>query len=518
MRRALLRYLVLLTTIMLARQAMAQQQVISERADNIAITIYHAPDGADGTLFRGRPRGYALITEERIVSLPAGETQIRFEGVAEGLLPETAVIEGLPEGVKEKNRDARLLSPSGLIDAYLKRAVSIIRTNPATGNSQTFDALITAGPDGGVVLETDEGFEAWRCSGLPERMSYPSIPANLSAKPTLSVMTISDQPISIKLKLTYLAEGFDWRADYIAQVRDTNVRGKKSVNLFAWLTIANGGNQSFSSAHLNAVAGNPARNGRSRPPAATGRKLNLSCWPMQKTHEVPLYERNIPEVYARDRANDPPLVEEITVTAARNILSDASPALVAEQEDLGDLKLYRIPEPIDINAKGQKQIAMLGQDKTSFYLHYAAEFRRTENENSGMSILLESRNRKDHGLGLPMPAGNILVFEEGDSGPLLTGRDRISDRAIGELISVTAGYSSNVRIRASRIMKQNSLEEWTITLTNAHRHAVRAKVAIPYQLIDKHPQVEKIDGIPTWETEIPANGEISLTSRISLIY
>src|SRR3712207_8448528 len=57
------------------------------------------------TLFRSL-NGYALITETRRVSIPAGESDIRFEGVAGGILPETAILGGLPAGGVEKNQDA----------------------------------------------------------------------------------------------------------------------------------------------------------------------------------------------------------------------------------------------------------------------------------------------------------------------------------------------------------------------------------------------------------------------------
>jgi hypothetical protein len=56
--------------------------------------------------------GYALITETRRISIPAGEGEIRFEGVAGAILPESAIVTGLPEGVIEKNQDAWLLSPA----------------------------------------------------------------------------------------------------------------------------------------------------------------------------------------------------------------------------------------------------------------------------------------------------------------------------------------------------------------------------------------------------------------------
>src|SRR3546814_6393419 len=118
--------------------------------------------------------------------------------------------------VVEKNRDARLLSPAGLVDAYLKRRVTLRRTDRATGKVREQEAVIQAGPTGGVIVETDAGFEALGCSGLPERMLYPDVPKDLSAKPTLSVMVESAAARTVTVQLLYLAEGFDWAANYVA--------------------------------------------------------------------------------------------------------------------------------------------------------------------------------------------------------------------------------------------------------------------------------------------------------------
>lgn len=115
--------------------AFKRQSVISGAPSHASLTVYRGDEQSQCDLRDVDitwPCGYALITETRVVDLPAGEFVLRFEGVAEGAFPETAIVSGLPHGVIEKNRDARLLSPSGLVDAYLRRAVQIRRTNIAT--------------------------------------------------------------------------------------------------------------------------------------------------------------------------------------------------------------------------------------------------------------------------------------------------------------------------------------------------------------------------------------------------
>ena len=89
--------------------------------------------------------GYALISETRRVTLPAGETELRFEGVAGGIVPQSAIVTGLPEGVIERNRDAYLLSPATLLDRSLGQRVHLRRTSRATGAVREQEAIVRTG-------------------------------------------------------------------------------------------------------------------------------------------------------------------------------------------------------------------------------------------------------------------------------------------------------------------------------------------------------------------------------------
>src|SRR3546814_1534197 len=79
---------------------------------------------------------------------------------------------GLPGGVVQKNRDAALLSPASLLDGSLGNRVHIRRTDGATGKVTEEEAIIRSGAAGAVVLQTAAGYEALRCTGLPETILY----------------------------------------------------------------------------------------------------------------------------------------------------------------------------------------------------------------------------------------------------------------------------------------------------------------------------------------------------------
>ncbi|MBL0915435.1 MAG: hypothetical protein IBJ13_07945, partial [Sphingopyxis sp.] len=87
----------------LAVQAQDAPIVVSSAIEDTAVTVYRSPNRGGGGIDPDWPDGFAFITETRRVTLPAGRAVLRFEGVSEGLLPETAVIGGMPDGIVGKN-------------------------------------------------------------------------------------------------------------------------------------------------------------------------------------------------------------------------------------------------------------------------------------------------------------------------------------------------------------------------------------------------------------------------------
>jgi hypothetical protein len=503
--------------------------VISPSAEAVSLSVYRNPDGKppiDGEW----PNGYALITETRTVELPAGEIVLRFEGVADGMFPESAIVSGLPTGVREKNRDARLLSPLGLVDAYLKRTVNLRRTNRRTGLVRDMQARITAAPNGAVILESSEGFEALNCTGLPERMLFDQVPANLSAKPTLSVLATSTQAVKATVTLSYMAEGFDWHANYLFTVQSLSDGGAARVDLLAWLTLVNGGEQSFINSQTVVVAGAPNRVARKAAVLPEGGALRLQCWPSGRTDQVPRRTQLTPDdKRAPGEPGDEETLDLVMVTGRRVSASEmsAAPVMVAEQEDLGDLKLYRVPEPVTVNANGQKQVALMLKPGVKLDAYYTAAFADSDEEQP-MYLTFRTDNHLKNGLGLPLPSGQAEVFEQTDIGPLWLGASSIRDFAIGEKLELYISPASDVRMttveekrsskesEVARSAIDNQESSWRLTLSNAKPNAVSAEVMIPFKLARSVKAIKRIDGVPTWKTTIPANGEVSIQFAVVL--
>jgi hypothetical protein len=78
--------------------AAAQQRVLSPAPEAVSVTVYRNPGrGLDDAMQLYWLGGYALVTETRTIDLPAGASEIRFEGVADTLLPASVIVSGLPQ-------------------------------------------------------------------------------------------------------------------------------------------------------------------------------------------------------------------------------------------------------------------------------------------------------------------------------------------------------------------------------------------------------------------------------------
>jgi hypothetical protein len=476
--------------------AAAREAVEASPPQGLAVTLYRDPNrGPEQPMERDFPQGFAMISETRQVTLPPGESTVRFTGVAEGMVAESAIVTGLPGGTIEKNRNADLLSPAALVDGTLGNRVTVTRTNPATGAAVAESAIVRTRADGGLVLETSGGFEAVRCSGLPESLSFDRVPAGLSAQPVFSIDTRDLRGGTYTVQLTYLAWGFDWQAHYVATIEEPRRGADLRMRLMSWLTLLNDNGQSFPNAELLVVAGklNVTSDYQSLSDPPDARPLQLTCFPLGSTAAgSPLpglgASLNKLEQYA---ASPVSLVSEdaITVTGSRMARQDmaaSAPAMVASEEQLGDLKLYRVPEPVTVSAKGLKQVAFLDRPGVTGKLLYKAVCSPWDNQDDALpgGMLLATVNDRRHGLGVALPQGGITVVEASSAGELLVAEERLRDYAEGQDVELYVGASAQVFAHCQRPAGVDPGEDparWTamrLVLSNANPAAVTVRIGL----------------------------------------
>ncbi len=530
----------------LAAQTLEQsgdREVVDASApSDLSVTIYRDPDrAADAPLRRSNPQGMAMISETRRVTLPKGESTIRFEGVAEGMVGVSAIVTGLPGGTIEKNRNAELLSPAALVNGTLGNRVTVTRTNPATGEAKAEQAIVRTRADGGLVLETSQGFEAVRCAGLPEKLTFDRIPKGLSASPVFSVDTRSPEGGTYDVTLTYLAWGFDWQANYVATLLEKPA-GKASakadggefpLHLLSWLTLVNDNGQSFDQAKLQIVAGrlNVESDYRTLADPPKAARLQLTCYPFGSTAEGTDIDAFLPP--PPPPPMPPPMAappspvmmaraELVVVTGAR--LDRLPQVKTASEENLGDLKLFRVPARVDVSAKGMKQVAFLNKDAVKArYLYQAAcepyaWFDDQSRPPTPASLLLVTKNEEAKGLGIALPQGSMTLYEPTARGDQLAGKTSLRDYARGQDMELELGGSRQVFARCAAVgvggspRKAVDTRQWTAMraeLTNANPHAITLRLQLGWggrrEIRFPGKKVVVKNGYQTVEVTIPAN-------------
>lgn len=504
----------------LAGPALAQIVITSARPDRVAVTLYRNPERpasqAPDPEWLG---GFALVTETRRVTLPAGESELRFEGVAGGIVPQSAIVSGFPNGTVERNRDAYLLSPSTLLDRSLGQRVMIRRTSRATGRVTRTEAVIRSGAGGAVVLQTREGVEALRCTGLPEMLAYPSLPTGLSARPTLSVRTRASRRITATVTLSYLASGFDWQATYVATVSPDYTH----VDLLAWLSLSSNDETSFVQADVQAVAGRLNREEVAEQPREGG-PLQLQCWPAATTSDIPLEEwqrmamgrgRNLLE-----RSSGDIVVTGSRIPAPPNLTSVLPiTTLTADQEDLGDVKLYRIPEAVTLAARSQKQVAFLNVERIPIRNVHRQTFDERsafETEPAEPYAVLLVRNRRGEALAAPLPAGSMLVVVPGPDRPFLLGEASIRDHSLGEDLVVAYSRAPGVLGRLRLLSRENNVARFMVTVSNDQAEPIAFEGELDFRIARANARLGSRNGRPLWTVTVPANGRAVLCFSTAL--
>jgi hypothetical protein len=497
-----------------AEERLPERTVLSPAPDAVAVTVYRAPDrGADDAMNLGWLEGYALITETRTVDVPAGAAAIRFEGVAGGILPESALVSGLPAGVLEKNLDADLLSARNLYARAFGRPVILRRHRGKDGRGAVTEerAVIRSAPDGAAILQTKSGFEVADCGrGISDALVYTEMPEGLVAKPTLSVRTESPAAARATITLSYLAWGFDWQTNYVVSLDPAT--GK--AHMLAWVTLASSDPTSFADAATAVVGGKVNREeGQARRAAQDG-DLVLRCY---------LGRSSVPPPPRMLGYAAPPMMEamdaEIIVTSRRSMAVMAAPMALARvtEEALGDLKLYRVPMPTTVAANAQKQVAMHDLHGVKLKVFHTATLENGSDTQA--AIKLRTRNRKEEGLGVALPGGPVAVFEPHGGEMLLVGQGSMGDYAVNEDVELTLGASPNVHVAVEAIRATPTARDYAATVTNANPWPITFEGTVGLgdgNRIEKpSSRLTRKFGRPLWTTTVPADGEAVLRYRIA---
>lgn len=416
--------------------------VVSSGPDAVTATLYQSAEGYPDV---------ALINETRAVDLPGGEVVLHFDDVASTMIPQTAQITGLPGVVRESDFDYDLFDTATVLRKSIGHPVELVRTPPKSAEIHRFGTLIS--DQGVVALQMGSEIEVIGCGGPPSRLVMEA-PPGLRDKPALSVHLKIAVAGRHTIHLRYLAGGLRWRAVYLA----TLAKDRHYLALEGRIVIDNTTATSFRHVPTRFVAGDMARLWGTRPPQIRTDRLARSCWGNGRTSD-PVF---------RDFG---PSNEGQQIRA----MSGAAPMAAKPNgrdvglERLGDLKLYRLEEPVTIAANQQKLFAFLAFPKVKVEPRYTAVLPLIDVVDAvPAQVSWRSSNRKSSGLGKPLPHGGVTLYASDHS---YLGEDALqTEVAEGGEVQLTGRPSGDVlfsdRIVSEERNGKSSDRTYHVTLRN----------------------------------------------------
>jgi len=444
-------------------QAAEEQQVGDETRTSLDLTIYNQDLG--------------LISERRKITLRQGENTLALEGVSAALRPETVLLRGAGVRLVEQSFAYDLITPRRLLEAAVGQDVRVVRLHPQTGEETMVEARVLGVAEGAVLRIGDRIETEW--SG---RIVFDRLPDGVRERPTLLATLDSAAGGEAEIELSYLSGGLSWRADYVAELNAAADR----LDLTGLVTLRNTSGTSFREATLRLVAGD----------------VNAAPMPRARRKTQALMLDSVAE------------------------MATSAPAPQAAS----DRYLYRIDRPVTLADRETKQVVLLAAQSVAVRKTY--RFDTLVNAQGGAdeigplnaTVSLEMDNKADDGLGQPLPAGTVRVYEAAPGGNIFAGEDTIRHTAEGERIELALGTAFDVTGEAKqtvfeRISNRAYETGQKITLRNAKDEPVDVQVfgTMPrgWRLLKEsaaHTAVTatKID----WTVRVPAEGEVDLSYRI----
>lgn len=447
---------------------------------SVAVTIYN------GDL--------ALVKDQRKIKLQSGLNSLALRDVSAQIRPETALLRSLNAPgsftVLEQNFDFDLLTPEKLLEKYVGKTVTVIKTNPATG-AETSEQATVLSANNGAVLRVGNRIE----TGIPGRISYDDVPDNLRDRPTLVVQVQNKAAAEQNVELSYLTGGLGWKADYVAELNAAEDR----LDLSGWVTLSNTSGASYRNAKLQLVAGDV---NRIREPDA---------------------------VALRDmRRNKTMMMAEAAAPMA--------------EEGLLEYHLYSLERPTTIAENQTKQVALLSASgvpaRKDLLLRGADYYYQSSYGDLGkklkVGVFVEFDNKEAAKLGMPLPKGILRVYKKDSAGNAqFVGEDSIDHTPknetvrlkLGEAFDVTADKKQTDFKKLPNPAKGNSLFEsaYEIVIKNAKKEKVVVNVQEPIPadwkiLKESQPSTKLNSNTAGWKVEVPAEGKTTLTYRVQVKY
>jgi len=434
--------------------------------------------------------GFALVDRRVGFDLPGGNSNASLGGLPRALDAASVVLTP-PAGVSVRGQrfDFALADQSELLRRALGQTVSV---EQAVGNErQSYTGTLVAAGDG-LTLRLPDG----RIKVLSSYSSFelPRMPEGVANEPTLTWALAADRAGHQEFGLSYATSGLAWQAEY--RVDTQGLGNDCRMSLDGAAMVVNRSGADFNDVRLTLVAGEPNRT-------------------------------NATHVFA----NAAPRAKVAMMVADAAVAPTPS----------GEYQSYRLPQPGSLPQGAVQRLPLVDKAQgIACERRYETTWQQgdwrppypmvDENWNSPadaqpqpVTATLRFRNGKNEGLGIPLPAGRVRMFDGKD----FLGEAQLDHTAAGQDVALTIGEVFDLKAerkredfqldRAGRSMS----ERISITLKNAKPQAATVRVTermgrwTDWEITSSSvPATKRNAQTASFDVPVPAGGEAELSYTV----
>lgn len=468
---------------------------MSATAADTKVTLYSGDfDSVSNSYPSAGMPGLALVSQQRSFELPRGAGSAALDQLPTAIDIGSVRLQPANPALRITGQryDFALPDQSALLNQAIGQRVQVEQADGGTRRSHS-GILLAAG--NGLTLLRDDG----KVTVLASYSSFElaSLPEGMSSRPTLRWELDSPRAGRETFQLDYATGGMAWQAEYLARVDGPAQRCTLSFSGAA--QVINRSGASFPATALTLVAGNPNQV-RSSAPRAPAPVMAKAAAMMDMAYE------SAPDAEASGEYHAYPLRQRIDLpngSIQRVSLLDPTEGVACERRyEVGNSgSSWRPPRP-QVHSNPNP-------------------------EQHSVTTTLNFTNDEKSGLGKPLPAGRVRVFEAGSGADALLGEAHLGHTATGQKVALALGEAfdlsaertqTELRLAADRLSLEETIQ---VKLSNAKSSAVTVRV---HEALNRWQDWEILESSQDWErnnaqnvrfdVNVPANGETVLSYRV----
>jgi hypothetical protein len=341
----------------------------------------------------------ALVKEKRTLQLNKGKETVNISNIPSQIIPTSVLVEQKKNSffIMEQNYEYDLINSNKILEKSIDQEIIIIQPDQGIVKGK----LLSSSGANIIVLDKEDNLQI-----IPKNNEQKIMLANYSQKtnpyrlkPSLKWIINAQKAGKSPFNLSYLTNGLNWNADYVAKLNESSTK----IKLSAWVTVTNNSGRTFKNTQLKLLAGDISRVHRIAQPMAV-------------------------EDYA------------VSTRGRRPV----------EEKTFFEYHLYTIPEKTTLNNNSIKQIQFLNTIEANINIKYQINSSNAEKT----AVIIQLNNTKANGLGIPLPKGIVRVYKADEEDLEFVGEDNLKHTPKEEAVEIKVGNAFD--ISSERVVKKTS--------------------------------------------------------------